>query len=495
MEKAKSFSTHIPDQTLDAIIGDRPFKVNVFAGPDRTPRHSKQTNSLLIGLPSVGAIEEFRRSGFQYDQIIAEIAKNSGLPRREVFNMVFNSESIPDGYPDSSEIRDQNLRKASGRNFWSLYRSDLLKMKQIFALVQMLDQDEILQMALCHLEEPGNTYGNLLNYVNHILGNKGHNPRLTRHSAATRRIENIDEVSNADFWFVKEGFFTKVLRVEIHLMSKTGEESQIRLAINVPTDRTSAAASVQRVYLALSDHYRREPRFVVEPLGLGTEEVPVLVGEWVGNSHELHLYPQSGSGQFHIWQGQRVREDILLSEEDSTEIWKQIIRIQTMYSSILGAITHVHRPYINRGDYVVHYPAENKPQVILTWDDWDDPFNPWVSTDLTAIVMNALLFFEKENKNGVDHFIWLDQPELAIEAVRDGILWNREDDTQAKRLLNQQFSLAYHDLLPEIIERSANRAQEKDLHGVATRAREAVGRHLSPRKISSALCSNDLQNP
>jgi hypothetical protein len=478
MGKAKGSWSNPSEKTLEEVIGNRPFKVNVFAGPDRILRGPKQTNPLLIGFPSVGAIEEFDRCGFQYDQIILDIAADLGLSRREVLNIIFNSKNLPHQIPDSLGITDQNLRRVLVKSFSGRYSLDLRKMKKAFALAQMLHQDEFLQMALCHLEGPGKTYENLLSYVNHILFNKGKNPRLPKRSASTRRVENIEEVENVDFWFVKEGFFTKVLLVEVHLTSKTGEQSNVRLVINVPTDRTSAAASVRRAYLALSDHYLWEPRFVMEPLGLGTEEVPVLVGEWVENSDELHLYPQSGSGQFHLWQGQRIREDILLSEEDSTEIWKQIIRIQTMYSSISGDIPLVHRPYINRGDYVVYYHEENKPHVVLIWDDWEDPFNPWVSTDLTAIVMNALLFFEKENKNSVDHFIWLDQPDLTIEAVRDGFLWNRGDVKQANRLINKQFRLAYHDLLPEVIERSADKEQEKDLHGVATRAREAVDRYL-----------------
>ncbi len=187
-----------------------------------------------------------------------------------------------------------------------------------------------------------------------------------------------------------------------------------------------------------------------------------------------------------------MREDVLLSEKDSTEIWKQVIRIQTMYSIISGDLARVHRPCVNRGDYVVHSDEENKPHVILVWDDWEDPFNPWVSTDLTAIVMNALLFFEKENKNGVNHFIWLDRPELAIEAARDGFLWNREDVKQANRLINRQFRLAYHDLLPEIIEQAANKEQEKDLPRVATRAREAVGRYLMKLKSDLSELKADL---
>jgi methylase of polypeptide subunit release factors/anti-sigma regulatory factor (Ser/Thr protein kinase) len=468
---------------LEDIIGAHPFKVQAVVGPDKTPLYGEDGTFLSNKGPTIGTLEQLR--GFPYQKLIADLKRDCNISEEMLLFILRKSRNIR-GVMVPTTLEKTILP----------YLDAIIKLKKALLTARVLDGEEIIQAVMLHLAGADSSYQNLLRYINHILSNQGQNPRFAAILSSEDKVKNVQEIESLELWFVKEGSITEVVAVEVQLRDIAGRQSKVRFVVNVPLDRTKCVECLRHAYSRLHTYYQRNPSFVMEPFALGTEEVPLLVGEWVENSDELHLYHETGAKQFHVWAGQEQRKDVIRSVEDSREIWKQIIQARVMYSQLLPEMGIL--PcllFVNRGDYVVYDDMQGSPHVVLIWDGslslykgiYEDikVFNP------VDIVINMLYMFDRDSDSGKEYLICFDEPDLAIQILEETFPLCQPYPELAKSLLQMLFITAYTEGFPSLIEmlkpeeslgRLLDSSEQPKLYAAAVKAYEALGRYLKGKE-------------
>ncbi|MCM8794678.1 MAG: protein phosphatase 2C domain-containing protein [Candidatus Omnitrophica bacterium] len=398
------------------LSGPHPFEsVRIFAGPNRFPSYivgeDHSFGAHLIQTPSLGLIVR---------------AQDAGLPLEEAMDAAVRHFDEFEGREDALSSLPAMPAEAIPVDELAAISADdadlIRQLKQMIDDAGMLPPRTMIRGLFSHLAGADGSYSPLLTYVNRVLAD----PRRKPGKAPALYIESVDEIRDLELWFVKEGSSSIVVQVQVRLKDQPADAWPIRFAANVGRDVTDSAASLRETYDQMIDDYDRDPH-VMEIYALGTGrvegpggavEVPVLVGEWLEDAHELHLDYETG-WRFRVWMDQDSAKAQTLSEEDSLDIWRQILRLRTIYS-LLTERPAISWPQINAGDFVARKNPDGRWEVFLIWDR-PSPVDPESSGAVTAISTLLQAVSDVDPQTGDIRFVWFKRPDVAVEAFVEAL--------------------------------------------------------------------------
>ena len=450
------------NETTD-VVGTHPFEIRFFLGPLRhqlfVRNPSGRTAYPFVQMPGEGTQQLMEERHQDLMRAIDAGTEDFVLPQANLISWLISHS------PEEVQAewqRHTQLEPSSGH--WH----DIRNLKRALDDAVSVGPNGILQAAVDHLVGPPEAngkpaYARLIGYVNHVLQNKGDNPRRL---TLTDSIACAEEIRRLDFWLVKEGSFTTILQAEVLL----ADGRTIRMAVNVAKDTTDAAAVLRQAYAKMRADEQADPRFIMEPYGLGEgradswrgiQNVAVMVGEWLEGFHELHLYARH-NGRFTVWWDQRANQNMSLSQQESDQIWKAITKIQAIYSLQNPEAAVLNEANINAGDFVVRRMEDGTWRVMLIWER---PVQEAVPPEHLLVVHN-LLSLTLDNSEDPPRAVWWDRVDLALEAIRDGVMENavfqaerHGEDVQravgqARRKVEDIFFAAYRVWIPLLLESS-----------------------------------------
>ena len=428
--------------------------VQVYVGPDKIPAEVKNISHgadvLGVSVVSRGvqqlALNKEISEGFQYQSAfdtVADLLEFETGQRLNDAGELLERLTWQD-YP----AFEQTLINA-GIDPQS--RHQALILKQIVDDAKAVGTEQQVEAVLCYLAGADGCYNSLLYYLNHILSNAGSNPRFSSDSSAC--VQTLDEIKAIELWAIKEGDTTVVFLTQVLLQD--GQE--VRFVINVSQDATHAAQATRTAYTALLRYYKQDPECVMEPYGCGegithlidgsAVALTILIGEWI-DGDELHLYADTGT-RFHVWREHTEHWQQPLSQHESDVIWQEIVSIQVRLSRFDQQGAWIPQVIVNGGDFIKPHQPDAGP-AILIWIR-DEAF----FTDPASLVVNGLLQWGLDSPDGRYHYLWWDNPELAIQAVSQGLLTASERRGKSPHAtieqLRQLWQQAYHQTLPALL--------------------------------------------
>ncbi|MCM8795013.1 MAG: metallophosphoesterase, partial [Candidatus Omnitrophica bacterium] len=439
-----------------------PFPIKILAGPDQG-----ESYSLAAGKPiKISSALWSRGITKRIDEEEGAGAYASFTQASKVLATALNVLSHDINTHLITLAQEKLPTLLQGANVDAGVASYIQKLKLYADDARMLPENALVEATLDYLT--ADSYKRLLQNVNHVLRNKGNNPRITRTSGAIRKVSAIDSGKGVQIWYVKAGNDSLVANVTVFL--KDGR--RVQFALNVAKDLTDASSELEQVVTAMNQNFRRHPGYAMEifDFSVGAAmlagkrvEIPVFTGEWLEGYEEPHLDPDPSlapdeEARFKIWWGQSSKTDtprLLATESD--KIWARLVETQSALSWIEGqgvqARAVVSRPSVNAGDMPVLLNTET-----LTWNGifiWDRKPVPAPHYDPTEIIMNGLLVHGAAIHQQKPRRIWWGKPRLAIEAIRRGYVEaeryqaeiNGGDPQEAMERAKEQI----HDLLEQVV--------------------------------------------
>ncbi len=262
-------------------------------------------------------------------------------------------------------------------------------LKNCICRVKAVNDQMAIEAIEQHLMGEHKDYSPLIDYLNHIVQNRGNNPRFIHYSTEPKSIK-LDHISHLELWCVKEGLVTIVFRLRAFL--NNGEK--IKLVVQVAKDQWEARQKLESSFRAIAQDYAWNPHGVMEPFALGSgrvttcrgeEIIPIMVGEWLDDFHELQLVG-GPSSIFEAWRDQK-RSIGTLSKKESRQIWQQITRLRALYSRSTSQGAIVSQAHIEAGDFVGRLRPDRTWEVMQVWQQR----SPSVLYSDSDIVLNILL--------------------------------------------------------------------------------------------------------
>ncbi|MBI3311999.1 MAG: metallophosphoesterase [Candidatus Omnitrophica bacterium] len=355
-------------------------------------------------------------------------------------------------FPDGGSL----LQSMAVRDISAAELGTVFLLQQFRRAAGSITGTEALTALLNHLRgsseaEGRPAYEPLVGYINHLLTNRGNNPRQAAGGPALSGIQEIDDQKGIEIWSVKEGSVSLVFRVKVHLKDRP----PIYLAVNVAKDTAESSRVMESAHAELQGYYQMDPRSVMEPLGQGfgvvrnsrgqEMKVGVLVGEWLEGFDELHVY--SGSPLVHVWreQGGAISP---LAPNESDQVWSEVARIQTRYSRLDLRARTLKMPNlrVNTGDFVGRRRPDGSWELVFIWV-WPPRLGRAAAPEEIFVKAGFLLGAELGQDNGGRGEILWDQPEQALAAVETGLRENGLSDSEVLDLLRR----LYGQFLPRLM--------------------------------------------
>jgi len=236
-------------------------------------------------------------------------------------------------------------------------------------------------------------------------------------------VNSVTDIKRLELWNIKIGLITNVCQAAAVL--KNGRT--VKFVINVAKDLTCANKELLRTYQAMCEDYQWNPYYIMEPFALeigkartwrGEECIPIMVGEWLEDYHELHPELEDGYN-FSLWGDQGKSVDTLTTAE-SDKVWQEITRIRAIYSRITQQGAVVPQFYAQAGDFVCRRQPDGTFRVMVVWSQRDCA----VMHRNEEIVLNALLQgeFDFIKPGHLPTAAWWDRFDLAIGAFIEGCI-------------------------------------------------------------------------
>lgn len=396
--------------TLPQLVGTHPFPVRVFTGPDKEEVYVRGSSGKMR-YPLMTLLGETvkREMGNDYaahlsTELIDHLTTATPKEIRDRLN-----EQIAKGSPD--------LKRKTARD-----GETILRLKALVDRAGVLGSDMAVEAAVNHLVGPtspgqGPSYARLIGYVNRALRGEGNpRPRLVLSGS----ISSPQEIKELDLWMVKQGDITHVFQAEVRLRNN----AKVRFVVNVAKDLELASVALTQAYQALSVNYAWDPRFVMEPYGIGVgqatfwngkKEIPVFVGEWFDGFDELHLYSVN-QGRFSVWQEHQTGIQKTLSRQESDRIWAAIVGIQALYSREKADGIVVSQVSVNGGDFVARQATDGSWQVLMVWDR-SPGVQSMSETDPASVLLGPLLPIALGDGRQLSPLILWGRPDWAIRAA------------------------------------------------------------------------------
>jgi hypothetical protein len=476
----------VSDRTPD-IIGTHPFRVEVYFGDERWRAYVTAGDGVATG-PGVQVLTPRGEEALAASNVngITELHQVAGRLGTD-FPFLLNVACTING--DNFARRVEQLAAAAGRT--AIEARDALALdglKRAVDQAQGLGPRAIIRTAMEYLVRPmepgGPSYGTLVDHLNQVLVNASRNPRMGSPHPPIAGVQDIAP-EGMQLWWVKEGSATIVFQVRVAL---AGGRPPVRFVVNVAKDQTSAAAQLRQTYADFVEFYRMEPASIMEPLGSadvlistwrGVAPAAVLAAEWF-DGHELHVY--EGSSRLHVWMDQRMAKDHPIPPDVSDRVWEQVTRMRARFtrmtpSGLVPIATHV-----NAGDYIFRSRADGEWDVMLIWTRRPpDTIPPGDFIVLAGLLDGVNVFGSEQGKT-----VWWDQPERALQALRQGLAQAGLTAGQIHDLLRQAHDGVFTafnerpEQLPHLA--LAHTADPAELRQVFRRAKDALATFLASAK-------------
>lgn len=437
-------------------VGDHPFHVRVYAGPDRTRLFVAQSEEQPVqqmGMhgPGFGVIESLSRRAIQWTAVRAAMDRLFTAPSTTMLAVLA---TLPEA---------DLFGKGLIRNF---VKSDLdpLQSHQDWAVITatkaamdeagMVGPDFLAAAAVAFLVSPeaqaASTSIRLLDVVNRVL-----EPSGSATSMSGSPIARVSDVQALDLWFVKEGDLTAIFKAEVTL----ADHRRVVFVLNVAKDRR-AAERHETVHHEMARLSRRDRRVmapyqigrvtvlprVFHSMGLPRAEVTVSAGEWLSNFHELHLYP--GDSRFCIWKDQRDTDATPISRGASDQLWREILQLHVQLARVGEPDFMPLWTHINAGDFVVRSQEDGSwmLKMIGTRGALLESTRPSPASYVASLLLCGAVDDLGPPERGA-RTIWWGNPEAAIRAVAEAL----ETTGMPGRDIAALWMQIHDDVLPALI--------------------------------------------